>query len=170
MLLQRDLRATAWWRTASTTLALWGFDSKKWDLSKIVPSKTQSRTACENKGKEWECTMSNQVVAQRGDVLPSRSPLTTILQDDSICHPTAFGAKDHFIGEMWLFMVQRCINTWEVSLADGLGEEGVKIVEFSMLDLSDLDQPCFLLDSFIFHVILPLVGKWHGVLSPVWTC
>ena len=46
-----------------------------------------------------------------------------------------------------------------MTLADGVGEEGVKFVELSVLYLSDLDQSCSLLDSFIFHVILPLVGK-----------
>lgn len=77
-----------------------------------------------------------------------------------ICHSTAFG-RHHFTGEGWLLMVQCCINTWVVSLADGTGEEGVKTIELNMLEFSDLDQFCSLLDSFIFHIILPLADKWH---------
>lgn len=45
------------------------------------------------------------------------------------------------------------------TLADGAGEKGVKVVELSMLDLPDWDQLCFLLDGFIFQVILSQTEK-----------
>lgn len=164
ILLQRDLRATIQCKTASTTLALWLFNYKITDPSKVLLSRTQSRTAC--KGEEWDCTTSNEAVIQwEGDVLPIRSPLGMGLQDHSICHPRAFGARDYFIGEVQLFRVQCCINTWDVIPTGWVKEEGVKIVELGMLDLSDLDQSCSLFDSFIFHVMLSLGGKWHTCSS-----
>lgn len=93
ILLQRDLRATIQCKAASTTLALWLFNYKITDPSKVLLSRTQSRTAC--KGEEWDCTTSNEAVIQwEGDVLPIRSPLGMGLQDHSICHPRAFGARD----------------------------------------------------------------------------
>lgn len=90
------------------------------------------------------------------DVLPSRSHFSMGLQDWTSAIP------QHLVRRGWLLMVQCCINTWVVSLmADGTGEEGVKTIEFNMLDLSDLDQFWSLPDSFIFHIILSLAGKWH---------
>lgn len=98
MLIQQDLRATAWCKATCPTLALLLSDSKTTDLSSIIPSRTQSWTVCENKGEQWEHTL-NKTIAQRWDVQYNRSPLTMGPQDHNICHPTAFDARDHFLRE-----------------------------------------------------------------------
>lgn len=78
--------------------------------------------------------------------------------DRIIFHPTVFGSRDQ-ISNVPLFKPQRCTTTSNRTLIDGAGEEGVKVVELSMLDLPDWDQFCSLLDGFVFQVILPQTGK-----------
>lgn len=96
-----------------------------------------------------------------GDVLPSTvssehgSPRPQHLPPHCIWCQGTFYRWDVAVYGSVLHKHLRCSPCWRV------GEEAVKIVELSMLDLSDLDQSRSLFDSFIFHVILPLVGKGH---------
>jgi len=145
---------------------MWLSDSKMTGFSSIALARTQSRTGgpVSMYSIKWNGSSEKKCVTQQGlfeHMLPGP-------HDRIIFHLTVCGSRDQ-ISKVPLSMPQYRTTISNRTLADGAGEKGVKVVELSMLDLPDWDQLCFLLDGFIFQVILPQTEKWHGVLSSIWT-